>query len=247
MNKILLVEDDKVQIEIIRRLLEAEGYHLVVARTGKDAIRLASQEQPDLILMDMILPGMHGLEASIAIKETPATAKIPIVALTVMSAPRFIEECYKVGISGFIRKPAAPQHILDNIVKFIGKPKRSPLILAAAGDSDVLTSITSALRMLDYKVLVADDSAKAISYARTKKPDMIIVDMTMSSEEISLLLENLQKNEEIRKIPLVLAGKTEDLAELKLRAGLVSAVETFIHPFDPDIVVRKMRKILKED
>ena len=247
MNKILLVEDDQVQIEIIRRRLEAEGFHLVVARTGREAIRLARQELPDLILMDMILPGMHGLEASIALKETPETAKIPIVALTIMSAPRFVEECYKVGIAGFIRKPAAPQLILDSIVKIIGKPKRAPLILAAAGGSDMITGITSTLRMLDYKVLVAGDVAKAVSYAKTMKPDIIVMDMTMPSEEILTILEKLRKNEEIRKIPLVLAGTADNKSELKSRAAAVGAAETFTHPFDPDIIVRKIRKILKED
>ena len=247
MNKILLVEDDQIQIEIIRRRLEAEGFHLVVARTGREAIRLARQELPDLILMDMILPGMHGLEASIALKETPETAKIPIVALTIMSAPRFVEECYKVGIAGFIRKPAAPQRILDSIVKIIGKPKRAPLILAAAGGSDMLTGITSTLRMLDYKVLVAGDVAKAVSYAKTMKPDIIVMDMTMPSEETLTILEKLRKNEETRKIPLILAGEAENKSELISRAAAVGAAETFTHPFDPDIIVRKIRKVLKED
>jgi CheY-like chemotaxis protein len=82
---------------------------------------------------------MHGLEASIILKGKPETAKIPIVALTVMSSPKFIEDCYKVGVSGFVRKPADPQLVLDSIIKVIGKPKRPALILAAAGSSDALT------------------------------------------------------------------------------------------------------------
>ncbi len=247
MNKILLVEDDAVQIEILRRHLESRGYQLVIARNGTDAIRLARQEQPSLILMDMILPGMHGLEASIILKGKPETAKIPIVALTVMSSPKFIDECYKVGISAFIRKPADPQSIQDSIVKVIGKLKRPPLILAAAGGSDALTGITTTLRTLEYRVFVAGDTAQAVSRAKSMKPDMIIVDMTAPVEEYTLLLEKLRKSGEIRKIPMALLGKATDLDELKLKAVACGALDVLTYPISLDAVVRKIRRILKED
>jgi len=247
LNKILLVEDDSVQIEILRRRLEAEGYQLVVARNGKDAIRLARQEQPSLILMDMILPGMHGLEASIFLKGKPETAKIPIVALTVMSSPKFVEECYKVGISAFIRKPADPQLVLDNIIKVIGKPKRQPLILVAAGSSDALTAVTATLRTLDYRVFVAGDAARAVSHAKSMKPDMIVVDTTVPAEEYKPLLEKLRKGAEVRKIPMVLLGMASDLSELKLKAAACGAAEVLTYPLSPDVVIRKIRKTIKVD
>jgi len=79
-------------------------YEVLIAKNGEDGIRLAIKKQPDLIFMDMILPGMHGLEATIKLKQNPVTKDIPIVALTVMDSSEFVATCFKEGVSAFIKK-----------------------------------------------------------------------------------------------------------------------------------------------
>ena len=71
MGKILLIEDDSVQVELLKRLFEPRGHILLTARNGLEGIKVAQLERPQLILMDMIIPGMHGLEATIKLKEGP--------------------------------------------------------------------------------------------------------------------------------------------------------------------------------
>jgi len=105
MAKILVVEDDLVSAEMIKIRLAKQGYKVLIARTGEDGIRLAQEEMPDLILMDMLLPGIHGLDATIQLKKNPQTKKIPIFALTIMNSPDFIKACYQDGICVFLRKP----------------------------------------------------------------------------------------------------------------------------------------------
>ncbi|MBP1766947.1 MAG: chemotaxis protein CheY [Candidatus Aminicenantes bacterium] len=78
MAKILLIEDDAIQIELLKKHLEPQGHIVVNAKNGIEGIKLAREGKPDLILMDMIMPGMHGLEATIKLKENPATMDIPI-------------------------------------------------------------------------------------------------------------------------------------------------------------------------
>ena len=76
MPKILVVEDDPVSAHMIKTRLCDKGYRVIVAKTGEEGIKLAQEIMPDLILMDMVLPGIHGLDATIQIKKNPLTKNI---------------------------------------------------------------------------------------------------------------------------------------------------------------------------
>lgn len=125
MAKILLIEDEPDQSQMIKLRLESRGYQVITAHKAEDGIKLAQEENPDLILMDMILPGMHGLEATLKLKEIPETKEIPIIALTAMCVPDFRQACFEEGICSFIRKPYEPEKLFDEVEKNInGKPKK---------------------------------------------------------------------------------------------------------------------------
>ena len=120
MPKILVVEDNPVEIETIKARLKQKQYEVLIAKNGEDGIRLAIEHQPDLIFMDMILPGMHGLEATIKLKHNEFTKEIPIVALTVMDSSEFVATCFKEGVSAFIKKPYDFKEIFDKTEKILG-------------------------------------------------------------------------------------------------------------------------------
>lgn len=125
MAKLLLIEDEPDQSKMIKIRLETRGYQVITAYKAEDGIKLAQEEKPDLILMDMILPGMHGLEAAIKLKEIPETKEIPIIALTAMGTPDFKRVCFEEGICSFIRKPYEPEKFLEEVEKNIKeKPER---------------------------------------------------------------------------------------------------------------------------
>jgi len=121
MAKILLIEDDPEQIVIMKLRLEAYGYQMITADKAIDGIKLAQEEKPDLILMDMILPGMHGLEATQKLKEIPETKKIPVIALTAMNPPGFRQECLREGICDFIKKPCEHTELIRKIEKVLSE------------------------------------------------------------------------------------------------------------------------------
>src|SRR4029079_3192393 len=105
MSKILMVEDDMSNREMLTRRLEWEGYQVVTAENGAQAIVRAIEEQPDLILMDMGLPVMNGWQATHRIKSTSATHKIPIIALTAFALSSDREKCLHVGCDDYETKP----------------------------------------------------------------------------------------------------------------------------------------------
>lgn len=205
MPKILLVEDDPVQIEMIRKHLESLGYVLVVARNGQEGIKAAQVEKPDLILMDMIMPGMHGLEAVIKLKENPLTAGIPIIALTIMSSPKFVQECYRAGIIGYIKKPYDPKTLLENVERVIGKPERKiNKILIIAGASRLATMIEMRLVRQGYQVDSFAGGKSALSHAEKERPDIIILDITLPSKHVSAVLEAVKKPGRMEGVPVLL-------------------------------------------
>ena len=105
MTKILVVEDDLSNREMLARRLEWEGYQVVTAENGAQAIVRAIEERPDLILMDMGLPVMNGWQATHRIKSNAATRTIPIIALTAFALSSDREKCLQVGCDEYETKP----------------------------------------------------------------------------------------------------------------------------------------------
>lgn len=102
---ILIVEDNPVNRKLLTTVLRPHGYRLLTAADGEEAVQIASQELPQLILMDLQLPKMNGFAATQIIQNQPATAQIPIVALTAHAMPEERSHARQFGFVGYITKP----------------------------------------------------------------------------------------------------------------------------------------------
>jgi CheY-like chemotaxis protein len=130
MPKILVIEDEPDQNKLIKLRLEARGFVVLSVGKARDALEISVREKPDLILMDMILPDMHGLDATIKLKKNPATRSIPVIGLSAVGSPDFIKACLQEGIAAYIRKPYDPRELFKIIEKFVRvdeqlKPEKS--------------------------------------------------------------------------------------------------------------------------
>ncbi len=105
MKKILIVEDDETSLYLMRVLIENQGGAVIEARDGVEALEKASEHVPDLILMDMQLPGLDGYEATRRIKADQSLSHIPIVAVTAYAMKGDREKTMEAGCSGYISKP----------------------------------------------------------------------------------------------------------------------------------------------
>jgi CheY-like chemotaxis protein len=115
MAKILLVEDDEMNRDMLSRRLERRGYHVVIAVDGRQGLRLAQAEAPDLTLMDMSLPGLDGWEATRQLKAAPATQAIPILALTAHAMAGDREKAIEAGCDDYDTKPIEFPRLLGKI------------------------------------------------------------------------------------------------------------------------------------
>lgn len=114
-QKVLIVEDDPRNLKLVRALLSAHGYRLATAQDGLHGIESARTEQPDLILMDMQLPEMDGMEAIRVLRDDPRTAHIPILAVTALAMKGDRERILASGCDGYVSKPIRLQELLRAI------------------------------------------------------------------------------------------------------------------------------------
>lgn len=118
-EKILIVEDNPMNMELATDLLEASGYIVIQAGVAEEGIELARAESPDLILMDISLPGMDGLEATGVLRQDPTTKDINIVALTAHAMKGDEEKALTAGCSGYITKPIDTRAFSKTVSRFI--------------------------------------------------------------------------------------------------------------------------------
>ena len=116
---ILVVEDNVMNMELITDILEVQGYTVLSAITGADALKLAPVEQPDLILMDIQLPGLDGLTATGILKDGEETRNIPIIALTAHAMRGDEERAREAGCDGYISKPIDTRELPNTIREFL--------------------------------------------------------------------------------------------------------------------------------
>lgn len=122
-KKILLVEDEVFIRDIYERTLIKAGAKVCVASNGKEGVDQAKKELPDLILLDILMPSVNGLEALAKLKADPKTQNIPVVLLTNLGQSGTIKDAFKKGASGYLMKmKMTPYDMVDNIKKFLDDP-----------------------------------------------------------------------------------------------------------------------------
>jgi two-component system cell cycle response regulator DivK len=116
---ILVVEDNERNLKLLRDVLEYAGYDVRVARTGEDGVSQAASEPPDLVLMDLQLPGIDGLEALRRLRQSPRTADIPVVAVTAQAMKQDRERALEAGFNGYVEKPISVRAFPDQVRGFL--------------------------------------------------------------------------------------------------------------------------------
>jgi two-component system cell cycle response regulator DivK len=121
MPKILLVEDDEMNRDMLSRRLERRGYKVVIALDGEQAVAMARSEDPDLILMDMSLPVLDGWEATRQIRAASETRAVPIIALTAHAMQGDREKAIEAGCDDYDTKPVEFQRLLEKIEAILAR------------------------------------------------------------------------------------------------------------------------------
>jgi len=119
MSTILIVEDNEKNMKLARDVLQSRGYATLEAVTGEEGVRLVIDKKPDLVLMDIQLPGINGMEALRQVRADPGCARIPVVAFTASVTPTDRSQISAAGFDAFISKPINSKEFLETVKRLL--------------------------------------------------------------------------------------------------------------------------------
>ncbi|MBI5360484.1 MAG: response regulator [Planctomycetes bacterium] len=244
-KKILVVDDDEDIARVIRGHLEKEGYEVIVAHSGLDAVKKAVELQPHLITLDVLMPNMDGFTVAELLKQNPKTQNIPVVIVSIVFDK---EKGYKLGVADYITKPFDHEKLIQSI-KRIEMERSDKLnkkkILIVDDDSNVVALLTMALTGKNYHTFGAYDGFQAISIAKREKPDIIILDLMLPEMDGYEVIKVLKNDPETADIPIItITGRNEPADAEKTRE--LGVKEYLLKPFTTKTLLDELDNIITE-
>jgi two-component system cell cycle response regulator DivK len=118
-RRILVVEDNPLNLKLVRDVLQFAGYHVIEAQSGEEGLRVAEEDSPDLVLMDLQLPGIDGTETLHRLRRGPLRRDVPVVAVTAFAMAEDRERASLAGFDGYVEKPISVRELPGQIEAFL--------------------------------------------------------------------------------------------------------------------------------
>jgi DNA-binding response OmpR family regulator len=240
--KILVVEDDRDLALLLRRRLEAEGYRVLLAGSGEDALWLAQESQPQLITLDIMLPDLDGFTVLERLKENPMTLGIPVVIVSVLADT---ERGYALGAVDYVTKPFDESKLIQSVEGALHSPEESEgqRLLVADQDPEVLTLLEKSLALQGYQVQVASDGQAALAQVDEYEPDLILLDTQLPEVDGYEVIRRLKSDDSTRSIPIiVLTGSSVDKERDKVRVLGMQVSQYVAKPLSIEMLIREIQK-----
>jgi signal transduction histidine kinase/DNA-binding response OmpR family regulator len=210
---ILVVDDEKPTRELIARGLQREGFRVVAAATGEEALRLAREKRPDAISLDVLMPGMDGWTVLRSLKADPITASIPVVMVSMLD-DRDIG--HALGAADYLTKPFDREKLVQALRRFRQGSTPRP-VLVVEDDPATREVVRRALERDGWIVFEADNGRSALESLKHAAPDLIVLDLMMPEMDGFEFVAELRRTESGRRIPVVVVTAKEITAEDRAR------------------------------
>jgi signal transduction histidine kinase/DNA-binding response OmpR family regulator len=222
---ILVVEDDPAAAELLARQLDRAGFRSEIVSAGLEVVDKARALKPAAITLDVLLPDLDGWEVLNRLKNDEATCMIPVIVISVVDNP---ELGIALGALDYIVKPVAAQDLIARLGKytFTTKVKSQDVRVLVVDDEGANREwLASVLEPAGFGVISASGGAEAIELARTRKPDLVLLDLLMPDVTGFDVVEAMRSNEATRQIPImVLTAKNLTKADKRQLNGQVSTI-----------------------
>ena len=208
--RILIVDDEKHIRALLRQQLEEVGYNIIEAQNGHEAIQLARAEKPDLIILDILMPGLDGFEVTTILKQSNETADIPIMILSIVEDK---DRGYRLGVDSYLTKPVDAEQLLSTVSSLAARGQK-PLtstrkkILVIEDDPGIVRAIQDVLN--EFQITTVDSGQEGIRMAQQEHPNLIIVDAKLAKEgAIVKALRSMSETSESQIIVLTESIRSE--------------------------------------
>ncbi len=261
-KRILVVEDNPKNMKLVTDLLAYRGHRVLTAVDGESGIEKAVREVPDLILMDIQLPGLDGLSATARLKSDDRTASIPVLAVTAHALRGDSRKIRLAGCDGYITKPIRTREFIRIVEEALRiepskekneksmpapemeETKTGGTVLAVDDEDRNRRLIEATLSPLGIRVVQAASGEEALRVIAEDPPDLVLLDLMMPGMDGLETARRIRANAETRHLPIVLLTAFAD-AERKLQ-GIEAGCDDFIaKPFDRIELTARIRSLIR--
>lgn len=254
-HTLLLVEDSLLLRTRIALWLQEEGYHVLEADNGKMALEMARANQPDLILMDVMMPELNGLEATAHLRVDPELADIPVIILTTLIEREDVQRALRYNIDDFLAKPIRRRHLTQRVAACLKKHPRegerrlskmahaSNRVLVADDSSLFRQRIGLSLREEGFQVIEADNGKHALEKARKHKPDLILMDVMMPEMDGLEATMRIREEQALQDLPIIILTSRNEVADVQ-RAIPFNINDYIAKPFNQDHLIDRVKACL---
>jgi len=239
-RSILVVEDEPDIAELVQRQLEDSGYRVSMLGSGPSVVAVAEETQPDLVILDLILPDADGFEVLRGLKENIPTADIPVIVMTVVPDDG---SAWKLGIVDYLTKPVSNENLLESVEKALTWQGR---VLIVDDDADTVGLLSAAMRQIGFTPLVAADGYEALALARRHRPDLILLDLRLPGMDGYEAVTHLKRDAVTQTIPIVaISAHAANVEEERKRLIALGAVSFLPKPFSIAELLDEIEAALK--
>ena len=276
MLKILIIEDELVHLNVMKAKLEYEGYSVLVATDGEAGYRMVKDENPDLVLLDIILPKMNGFEVLERLKKDGST--VPIIVVSNSGQPVEVDRAMKMGARDYLVKAEFnPADVLEKVEKVLGKADSSPknhkssettqskaaepedaLIVKSSGgggkarilivedDKFLRDLIVQKLKREGFLTFEALDGEEGLKMVEEKLPDLILLDLILPGLDGFEVLRRGKGDKQLSQIPVIVLSNLGQKEDMD--RALSGGAEDFMVKahFTPNEIIAKIKVVLKK-
>ncbi len=228
-HTVLVIDDDAAVRDVVRRHLRRNGYRVLVAANGEDGVRLAVENRPDLITLDVLMPEVDGWAVLNELKGDPAVADIPVVMVSIIDERNL---GYSLGAADYLTKPVDRDQLLAVLAKYCGNRTRHR-VLVVDDDADTREMVRRLLEKAEWDVDEADNGLSGLDRLAGELPDIILLDLMMPEMDGFEFLARIGEDERWRALPVVvMTAKTLDADD---RARLSGRIEQLLEKSSYDL------------
>ncbi len=201
---ILIVDDDQNIRTLLKQELEGSKFRIIEATDGYDAVEQVRNNEPDLIILDIMMPGMNGFDVAAVLKNDPLLMRIPIIILSVVEDR---ERAEKLGVEIYMTKPVKSSALTETIDSLLENPTAKKKILVFDPDVTLVNALSEVMRAQGYTVVEVFEAPHCLDIAREIKPDIVIAD-ALAAEQIEIV-QTLKFEKDMENVLFFLLGEKD--------------------------------------
>lgn len=232
-QRVLLVDDEEELLKAMKIRLVSWGYDVITATGGKEALDLIKRGVADVVILDIVMPRMDGIQTLRRIREFDK--KLPVIMLTAYGDEERFKETRQLGISGFIRKGVRFENVSE-LLRITLKGQKYEVkaakrkVLVVDDEKELVEAIRIRLQAKGYEVVLAYDGEEALPKAQ-EGPDLILLDVLMPKKDGFDVLLKLRENAQTRDIPVIMLTVRAETAAI-VKAQDLGSTDYIVKPFE---------------